>query len=291
MIEEFASAKINLTLEVFGRLPNGYHVLKSLVGFAVDAGDRLTLEPGPNLALETRGAEAAAIDGTNLITTVAEAVLRAAPGLTAGTFRLEKRLPIASGIGGGSADAAAAIRAIARASNIADPEAAFSAIAAGIGADIPVCIGGNGRQAAFMSGIGDNVWRPPSGTLLPPGGLAAVLVNPRVPVSTGAVFKALAAPASTVETEIEPPAPFATPDQCLAYIAESRNDLEEPAIGAVPVIADVLAALRGLPGCRLARMSGSGATCCALFDGMEEAQRAQMSCAARRHTGGSRQRG
>ena len=271
MLEEFASAKVNLTLEVHGRLPNGYHALQSLVAFAGAVGDPLTLEPGPLLALETCGTQAAAIAGTNLVTTVIEAAQRAMPDLTVGTFRLEKRLPIASGIGGGSADAAAALRLLARANKIADPEAAFAAIAAGIGADIPVCLGGKGRQAAFMSGIGEQVWRPHRGQLLPPEGLASILVNPRVPVPTGDVFKALAAAVIPSAPPAQPPGSFNTTGACLAFLADSRNDLEAPAITAVPVIADVLAALRQLPGCRLARMSGSGATCFALFDEMAAA--------------------
>ena len=272
MLKEFASAKVNLTLEVHGRVPTGYHALNSLVAFAGAVGDRLTLEPGPGLALEVYGPEAPGIVGANnLVTTVVEAARRANPDLIAGTFRLDKWLPIASGIGGGSADAAAALRALARANGIADAEAAFAAMAGGIGADIPVCIGGNGSQAAFMSGIGDQVWRPSTGSVLPPDGLAAILVNPRVPVPTGTVFKKLAAfPIASVPVSQAPPS-FATANDCLAFIASSRNDLEAPAIGEVPVIADVLAALRQLPRCRLARMSGSGATCFALFDAMASA--------------------
>lgn len=275
MIEEFAAAKINLTLEVRGRRPDGYHELESLVAFARDAGDRLVLEPGPQRTLTTLGAEAAAIDGPNLVERAVDAILHHAPDLAAGRFTLEKQLPVAAGIGGGSADAGAAIRALARANAIADPVAAFGSLALTLGADIPVCIGGNGCTAAFMAGIGDDVWRPASGTLLPPGGLAAVLVNPRVAVSTGAVFAALAAPA--LHTDAAPsrrPPPFATTEDCLAYIAASRNDLEIPATAIAPQIGEVLGALRALAHCRLARMSGSGATCFALFDRWDRAREA-----------------
>lgn len=273
MIEEFAAAKINLTLEVRGRRPDGYHELESLVAFARDAGDRLVLEPGPQLEFATHGSAAAAIAGPNLVERVVDAILRRSPGLGSGRFTLEKRLPVASGMGGGSADAAAAIRALARANAIADPVAKFGALALKLGADIPVCIGGNGCTAAFMAGIGEDVWRPATGPLLPPGGLAAVLANPRVAVATGAVFKALRAPPVPPDGSAPArPAPFAEIDDGLAYIEASRNDLEAPAIAIAPVIGEVLAALRALPQCRLARMSGSGATCFALFDGWEPAR-------------------
>ena len=279
-IREFAAAKINLTLEVLGRRPDGYHELISLVAFARDVGDWLMLEPGPALKVETCGPEAIAIDGANLVFTAVEAIQRANPKIEAGAFRLEKHLPVAAGLGGGSADAAAAIRAIARLNDIADAEAVFGALAGGIGADIPVCIGGGGRQAALMSGIGARVWRPAQSPLLPPEGLAAVLVNPRVPVPTGAVFAALAAPGLTSAPDARPLAPFASASACLAYIAASRNDLEAPALTIAPTIAAVLDALRERPACRLARMSGSGATCFGLF---EEIGEARSAVAALRH--------
>lgn len=274
---EFAPAKINLTLRVIGRRPDGYHELESLVAFALDAGDRMTLKPGPEQSLRVSGPEASRIDGPNLITAVSEALRVEDPSLTTGAVHLEKNLPVASGIGGGSADAAATIRLIARANNIPDPETRFANVAAELGADIPVCIGAAGRspEAAFMSGIGDKVWRPSESSLLPPGGLAAVLVNPRVPVSTGAVFQSLAAPLlGATASEPQPPSPFATVQDCLSYIKAQSNDLEAPAIRIAPEIAEVLAALRNLPGCRFARMSGSGATCFGLFDDIVGAQAA-----------------
>jgi len=270
-IKEFAAAKINLTLRVHGRRADGYHRLESLVAFALDAGDDLSLQPGRPLGLTIDGPEAKAIDGPNLILTIAERLLENRATLQTGAFQLTKRLPVASGIGGGSADAAAAIRAIARCNGITDPEAAFANIAAAVGADIPVCIGGDGAKAAFMSGIGDKIWRPDAGLLLPQNGLSAVLVNPRVQVSTGAVFNALAAPSVRAASPASPPSPFASVSDCLEYITASHNDLDTPAIGLAPVIAEVLTALRGMPACRLARMSGSGATCFALVDGMNEA--------------------
>jgi 4-diphosphocytidyl-2-C-methyl-D-erythritol kinase len=273
LIHEFAAAKINLTLRVLGRRADGYHQLESLVAFALDTGDQLSLQPDPDLSLAMDGPEAAAIDGQNLIITVAERLRAEGAASRTGAFQLTKHLPVASGIGGGSADAAAAIRALARCNGIAKPDIAFASIAAGIGADIPVCIGGNGVMAAFMSGIGDKVWRPAPGPLLPQAGLSAVLVNPRVPVSTGAVFNTLAAPPLAAEPSDQPPAPFTSVTDCLEYVAASRNDLEAPAIQIAPVIAEVLAALRAQPACRMARMSGSGATCFALFNGMQDAER------------------
>lgn len=274
-IREFAPAKINLTLRVLGRRADGYHALESLVAFALDSGDRISLEPGPDFSLTTTGPEATAIDGPNLITKVAETILSCNPGLTSGAFHLEKNLPVASGIGGGSTDAAAALRSIARVNQISDPGVRFAETALALGADIPVCIGDQGRgpTAAFMTGIGEKVWRPDDGrSLLPTDGLAAVLVNPRVPVATAAVFKTLAAPSLTTEPSARPPAPFASQDECLAYVASHPNDLEAPAGAMAPVIAEVLDVITDLPGCRCARMSGSGATCFGLFDGLDQAK-------------------
>lgn len=270
-----APAKINLTLEIRGRRADGYHQLESLVAFAIDAADDVSLRPGPGFSLTVEGPEAGELSGENLIARVAHAIGKARPDLTIGAFRLTKRLPVASGIGGGSADAAAAIRLIAAVNDIADPHAEFARLAATLGADIPVCIGGGGRKAAFMWGIGDEVWRPDGARLLPAGGLAAVLVNPRVAVSTAAVFKALGAgPLEEGESAVpepELPPPLDDLDAVLAYVGDRANDLEAPAIGIAPVIAEVLETLSGLAGARLARMSGSGATCFALFDDLETA--------------------
>mgnify|MGYP001826282247 FL=1 len=268
-----APAKINLTLEIRGRRADGYHQLESLVAFAIDAADDVRLRPGPGFSLTVEGPEAGELSGENLIARVAHAIGEARPDLTIGAFRLTKRLPVASGIGGGSADAAAAIRLIAAVNDIADPHAEFARLAATLGADIPVCIGGGGRKAAFMWGIGDEVWRPDGARLLPAGGLAAVLVNPRVAVSTAAVFKALGAgPLEEGESAApELPPPLGDLDVVLAYVRDRPNDLEAPAIRIAPVIAEVLETLSGLAGARLARMSGSGATCFALFDDLETA--------------------
>lgn len=278
---ETASAKVNLTLTVRGRRPDGYHCLESLVAFAAPpAADIVTLEPGRPFGLEVEGPEASGLDGENLITRAVGAAAAADPALRLGRFTLSKHLPIASGIGGGSADAAAALRLLARHNAIADPERAFAALAAPIGADIPVCLGGAGRSAALMWGIGDRVWRPPTRGLLPPGGLPAVLANPRIAVATATVFAALRAPAAEPATEApDLPAPFRDIASTCAYLEERPNDLQAPAQGLEPAIGRVLDALSRLPGARLARMSGSGATCFALFDDAEAA------AAAARHLG------
>lgn len=280
---ERASAKINLTLEILGRRPDGYHELTSLVAFAADAADTLTLTPGPGISLVTDGPEAAGLDGENLIATVAAAARAANPRLTVGAFHLTKRLPVASGIGGGSADAAAALRLIARANAIEDPESAFSALAAPIGADIPVCLGAGGRRAAFMSGIGERVWRPVNGELLPGDGIAALLVNPRVGVATGAVFKALAAAPleDAPKAARSTPAPFEDTSELVSYLDDRPNDLEAPARRIAPVIGEVLDALTALPGARAVRMSGSGATCFAIFDDHASAEAAAERLATR----------
>ena len=268
-----APAKINLTLEIRGRRADGYHQLESLVAFAIDAADDVGLRPGPGFSLTVDGPEAGELSGENLIVRVAHAIGEARPDLTIGVFRLTKRLPVASGIGGGSADAAAAIRLIAAVNDIADPHAEFARLAATLGADIPVCIGGGGRKAAFMWGIGDEVWRPDVAPLLPAGGLAAVLVNPRVAVSTATVFQALGAGLLEQGEAVAPelPPPLGDLDVVLAYVRDRPNDLEAPAIRIAPVIAEVLETLSGLAGARLARMSGSGATCFALFDDLQTA--------------------
>ena len=286
---EPAPAKVNLTLIIRGRRPDGYHELESLVAFAAaPAADKVTLETGHPFRLDVEGPEAAGLsagpDGENLISRIVRAAAAADPSLRLGRFRLTKVLPVASGIGGGSADAAAALRLLARWNAIADPERAFSALAALIGADIPVCIGGRDegapyQRAAYMWGIGQHVWRPPQGSLLPAAGLPAVLANPRIAVATGAVFRALAAPAISSGGAPARPEPLRDVAAVYAYLDQRPNDLEAPAVTLAPQIACVLAALRGLPGARLARMSGSGATCFALFDDWPQAEAA----AARLH--------
>ena len=262
-----APAKVNLDLKVLGRRADGYHELDSLVAFA-GVGDLLTLEPGPELSLTVGGPHGLGleVDERNLVLRAARALARDS-GLAQkigplrwGRFHLVKRLPVASGIGGGSADAAGALRLLARLNGFSLGEPALLRAAAQVGADVPVCLE---SRARIMAGVGDRL----GPTLrLPP--LFAVLVNPGVPVETAAVFRELGLVPGHLAPVPPKPAPIALDDRevFLATLAASRNDLEPPALRVAPILGDVLARLRALPGCRLARMSGSGATCFALFD-------------------------
>ena len=257
---ENAPAKVNLTLRVLRRRDDGYHEIESLVTFA-DFGDRLSLSRGGELKLQVRGPSAAAAGGEgadNLVLKAARALAARCPGIVLGAFRLDKRLPVAAGLGGGSADAGAALRLIAQANGLPRDDPQLYAAARATGADVPVCLDPRSR---VMRGIGDLLSAPLS---LPP--LPAVLVNPGVALATKAVFAGWR-PAATQVVALEPAAvaKLTSRDQLLQYLATQSNDLEEPAIAIKPVIADVLTGLRGLPGCQLARMSGSGATCVGLF--------------------------
>lgn len=269
-IVERAAAKINLSLEIVGRRPDGYHHLVSLVAFAPDIADTVTmragtLQPGEDVAVALTGLHAAHLGGVNIVATLVATLARTQPGLQLGHFTIDKQIPVAAGLGGGSADAAAALRAIAVANDIVDVETRFVALAATLGADVPVCLGGGGVTGAAMAGIGDVVWRPDNRSLIPTG-LFALLVNPGRPVATGAVFRRLDAPPSSAEP-VPPPVigPFRDADDLLAYLAITRNDLEPPARAIEPKIATVLSAIAAQPGCRLVRMSGSGATCFGVF--------------------------
>jgi 4-diphosphocytidyl-2-C-methyl-D-erythritol kinase len=261
---EKAPAKVNLTLHVLGRRADGYHEIESLVAFA-GVGDALSFTPGRALALTVGGPTAAAAGDTadNLVLKAARALAEQVEGLQLGRFALSKRLPVAAGLGGGSADAAAALRMLARSSHLAPDDPRLLQAARATGADVPVCLDPRPR---LMRGIGDILSEPLD---LPK--LAAVLVNPGVAVPTREVFAALKLPAGSVAAS--PPGSATSLDatsldatSLADAIANGRNDLELPAIELQPVIADVLAVLRKLPGCRLSRMSGSGATCFGLFD-------------------------
>lgn len=261
---EFAPAKVNLTLRVLGRRIDGYHELESLVVFATE-GDSLGFVPGGELALAVRGAhgQAAGSPADNLVLKAARALAERVQGLRLGSFVLTKRLPVAAGLGGGSSDAGAALRLLARANGIALNDPRMIEAARVTGADVPVCLD---PRARVMRGIGDILSAP-----LELPDLPAVLVNPGVALPTKAVFSALAMP--MMDASSRPASGTAAglaerPDRSalLALLAHEPNDLEPPAIGLQPAIARVLATMRGQEGCRLARMSGSGATCFALFD-------------------------
>jgi 4-diphosphocytidyl-2-C-methyl-D-erythritol kinase len=252
---EQAPAKINLTLRVLGRRTDGYHELESLVAFA-DLADTLSLQPSPNTALDVCGPFAAA-SGTpsdNLVLKAVAALAQRIDGLTAGRFLLEKNIPVAAGIGGGSADAAAALRLLARANNVALDDPRLSEAALQVGADVPVCLA---SRACIMRGIGEQLSVPLE---LPP--LPAVLVNPGLPLATRDVFAKFTPAQASKQPLTDVPS---RPDALIEFLTPYGNDLTPAAIRCLPVIADVLAALRALPGVQLARMSGSGPTCFALF--------------------------
>jgi 4-diphosphocytidyl-2-C-methyl-D-erythritol kinase len=253
-----APAKVNLTLRVVGRRPDGYHDLESLVAFA-DIRDELSLTPDGELALTVSGPSAAQAGeaADNLVVKAALALAARVPDLRLGTFHLDKRLPVAAGLGGGSADAAAALRLLARANGIAVYDVRLFEAARATGADVPVCLDPRPR---LMRGIGDILSAP---LTLPP--LPAVLVNPGVAVATKSVFIRWTPAAEPVALDLSKFGTALSRDECLRLLALHGNDLESLAIALEPTIAEVLAALHALPGCRLARMSGSGATCFALF--------------------------
>ncbi|MEO1537120.1 MAG: 4-(cytidine 5'-diphospho)-2-C-methyl-D-erythritol kinase [Pseudomonadota bacterium] len=259
-VEVFAPAKINLTLHVTGQRDDGYHLLDSLVTFAT-VGDVIRVTPAEAIRLTLTGPEA-----QHVPTGVDNLVVRAAH-LFGDAFDivLEKNLPVAAGVGGGSADAAAVLKAISKAMNSPLPSPAEQLA---LGADVPVCVMGG---LVRMRGIGE-VLEPIDRA---PVGWPMVLVNPRVPASTPAVFEALPRKDNT---------PMADPyelgpvphhrDEFIDWLARQRNDLETPAKALVPVIGEVLAALNGQTGCCLARMSGSGATCFGLFADDDDARAA-----------------
>ena len=265
---EIAPAKVNLTLRVVGRRDDGYHELESLVVFA-DFGDRLGLVPGGELSLRVRGPSAAQAGpgDDNLVLKAVRALTARRAGLRLGAFTLDKKLPVAAGVGGGSADAAAALRLIAQANDIPGDDRELYAAARATSADVPVCLDPRPR---IMRGIGEILSVP---LLLPR--LPAVLVNPRVAVPTKAVFTAWKdAAVKSATPPLDPVGGLTNREPLLRFLETQANDLEAPAITLAPAIAEVLAALRSLSGCRLARMSGSGATCFALFAGRDAARAA-----------------
>lgn len=264
---EQAPAKINLTLRVLGRRADGYHELESLVAFA-DLADTVTLQPGAGLALEVSGSFAAASGPVtdNLVLKAAAALRQHVTDLTAGHFHLEKKIPVAGGIGGGSADAAAALRLLARANGLPLRDPCLASAALATGADVPVCLD---RRSRVMRGIGEQ--------LAPPIELprfAAVLVNPGVALLTRDVFAGFSAQPGKVNN---PSATPCEPAALLDYLKAQGNDLSAAAIARAPIVAEVLEALRQAPGACFAAMSGSGPTCFALFASPPEAAAAARS--------------
>lgn len=267
-----ARAKVNLTLHVSGRRPDGYHELESLVAFA-GACDWLGYEPASDLTLEVTGpnADAAGPREDNLVLRAAREFASRVVASQLGHFRLIKRLPTAAGLGGGSADAAAALRALADANGAAVDDDRILAAAAATGADVPVCLA---SRARVMAGVGDQLCAP---VALPRWFM--LLVNPRVATATQDVFRVFDsepahALAATIGSDCEA-APLS-----IEMLAGARNDLEVAARQVSPVIGNVLNALNAVPGARLVRMSGSGSTCFALFDNAGDAATAKLTLAA-----------
>ncbi len=271
-VSAFAPAKINLYLHVVGRRANGYHNLDSLVVFA-GVGDCVSAAPAADLSLTVSGkfAEAIPLGADNLVLRAARALAAIAGVPATAALHLEKNLPAAAGIGGGSADAAATIRALCRLWRIELAAEASMALALGLGADVPICLAG---QPAYLGGIGDLLDPAPP---LPPAWL--VLANPRQAASTPQVFAVRQGPYSQ-------PARFgaapADADDLARLLAERRNDLTEAAKVVAPAVGTAIAMLEGLPGALIARMSGSGATAFALFADAEAARRGAAQLAAAR---------
>ena len=255
MIRVEAPAKLNLYLHVTGRRADGYHELDSLVSFTALA-DTLEIAPANTLAFTVSGPFADALDaGDNLVIGAAVALAERLGRPADVRIALHKRIPVAAGLGGGSADAAAVLRGLVRLWRLGPEHAGdIREIALGLGADVPVCLD---SRAAYMAGIGEALTAPPP---IPPCGV--LLVNPGVPVPTGPVFAARHGPYSAADRFCD------TPDDATALatlLRARRNDLEPPARAQVPEIDRVLARLAAAPGCLLARMTGSGGTCFGLF--------------------------
>ena len=265
-----APAKVNLYLHVTGKRADGYHLLDSLVAFA-GVGDTLALEPADGLELVLTGPTAAplAADDDNIVLRAARLLAEQAGIAPRARITLTKRLPVAAGIGGGSADAAATLRGLARLWNLSIAEPDLRALGLRLGADVPVCLAG---RPTTMTGVGEHLAPAPA---LPPAWL--VLVNPRRPLSTPAVFKARQGDFTPAQPLTEAPADAPALARALAA---RRNDLTQAAITLEPLVADMLALLAAQPACLLARMSGSGATCFGLFADEAAAQAAATALTA-----------
>jgi 4-diphosphocytidyl-2-C-methyl-D-erythritol kinase len=260
-LRELARAKVNLTLRVLGRRPDGYHDIASLVAFAA-IGDWIAFTPGPDCRVTACGPFAGAIVGANLLDRVLELLHGQDPQLQLGAVALDKILPVAAGLGGGSADAAALLRALRRANPERGAAIDWHGLAARLGADVPVCLAG---ELAMMGGIGDRLEPVDPSRVLPP--LPCVLVNPRVALPTSRVFAAfddtLHSPGTGAQRAQAPG--FLDVDRLLAHMRVHGNDLEAAATSLLPVIAEIKSALTAQASCRVAAMSGSGPTCFGIF--------------------------
>jgi 4-diphosphocytidyl-2-C-methyl-D-erythritol kinase len=257
-----APAKLNLYLHVVGRREDGYHLLDSLVAFA-SLGDEIIAAPAAELSLALTGPQAGPLRDEprdNLVWRAAELLRARAPGKPGAALTLVKNLPVASGLGGGSSDAAATLRALDALWRLGLDDATLAALGVRLGADVPVCLG---ARAAWMGGIGEEVVPAPALPAIP-----VLLANPGIGLPTPAVFKAR-------RGDFSAPARFESmPGDAAglaAMLAERRNDLTGAAIGLLPEIGVMLERLAALEGALLSRMSGSGATCFALFTTPEAA--------------------
>jgi 4-diphosphocytidyl-2-C-methyl-D-erythritol kinase len=266
-------AKVNLTLRVVGRRTDGYHDIESVVAFA-DCADRLTLTPGSVLTLQMSGplAQACGATSDNLVLKAARLLAERVPDMKAGSFTLDKVLPVAAGIGGGSADAAAALRLLAQLNGLSLDDERLLDVALETGADVPVCLA---SRACDMTGVGETL-TPLSLPIIP-----CVMVNPCLPVATRDVFDALGlrhgellVGATDVFRGTDWPEAGASVEDWVEVLAADTNDLEVPATRIQPVIGQVIAALNATNGAWLARMSGSGATCFAIYENTADAGRA-----------------
>lgn len=266
---ERAGPKINLSLLALARRADGMHELASLVAFGA-GGDLVALAPGEGLTLDVAGptAGAAGAGADNLCLKAARALAERVPGLTLGRLSLTKRLPVAAGLGGGSADAAATLRLLARANGLALDDPRLVAAARASGSDVPVCLA---ARARMMSGVGHEL-----GPILALPPLFAVLANPGVALMTKDVFAKLGLEPGALHA-LQPHPAIASgldAEALIGALKKTRNDLEDPACVLAPVIGDALAVLGAARGAKFSRMSGSGATCFALFTERRHAARA-----------------
>ena len=273
LLQDTAHAKINLFLHVTGRRSDGYHLLDSLAVFA-GVGDQVSMQaPAEEMSLAITGHFGKGLDcnADNLVLRAANLLRDATKSTGAWNFKLEKNLPVASGIGGGSADAACALRLLATEWK-SDPSILYS-VAEKLGADVPVCIA---QKATRMQGIGEVLHTVPQ---LPDIGM--LLINPGVGVSTPAIFKSFTTLGGIrSRQEITFPEKWETASSLFSTLRETGNDLQAPAILHAPIIQDVLNAIALQQGCEISRMSGSGATCFGLFSTPAEAESAQQSLSA-----------
>ncbi|MGI9404689.1 MAG: 4-(cytidine 5'-diphospho)-2-C-methyl-D-erythritol kinase [Hyphomicrobium sp.] len=261
-ITEIARPKVNLTLKVSGRRHDGYHEIESLIVFAAGLGDVVRLVPGAKTSLRASGPFAAAISGDNLIAAALACLAEAEPRIVLGSVVLEKHLPVAAGIGGGSADAAAVLRAVRRANPTFAEALDWHAVAASLGADVPVCLS---DTSAFVTGMGERITMLPGLPRLP-----AVLVDPMAPApadKTAQVFSRLAAPrALETRRPAQASGPFREAAALLDFVVQHGNDLMSAAVAVVPEIEAVRAALTAMDACAYAGLSGAGPTCFGIFE-------------------------